>query len=210
MKKVIVLDLDGTIIDFSIRSYQCYLHCLRSLGIHKQLDLLTYWGLKRARIQTATILGENSHQIGDFHKLWMETIENIEFLDYDNLFPGIFTWLQRATSHHDILLVTRRRLRSNLLTELERLKISSFFKNVINFDDNRSKAQLLSNQSEFPFYSFAFWVGDTEEDILAARELGITSIGLTCGVRNEEVLELYCPDSVASFLSEVSLPGFDC
>ena len=45
-------------------------------------------------------------------------------------------------------------------------------------------------------YTSVVWVGDTEVDVAAARELGVRVCTLTCGLRTEEYLVSVSPDCI--------------
>ena len=46
------------------------------------------------------------------------------------------------------------------------------------------------------------WIGDTEIDIIAARQLGVSAIALACGLRNRSLLEFHQPDYVFDDIKE--------
>ena len=46
-------------------------------------------------------------------------------------------------------------------------------------------------------------IGDTENDIVPANNVGIKSIAVTTGIRNKEKLSVYSPSVIINHLSEV-------
>ncbi len=189
MKQAIILDFDGTIVDFSLRSYQCYLHCLDALDIREHLPFSDYWAMKRARAPMHVILGNHAPRIEAYHTLWMNTIEQPAFLLLDRLIPGAFDWLQKAQETHFLFLLSKRQFADRLLQELERLRIAPFFSRVLVVSHATGKKSVeIRRQPDFHDLSFAFWVGDTEEDIQSAHEIGIPAIAVASGVRNEDWL----------------------
>lgn len=206
MKEIIVLDFDGTIVDFSKRSYLCYCHCLESMGIAKPLDFSSYWNSKRSKIDMAEILAIDSCRISEFHELWMATIENSTSLAHDTLFFGVKNWLNIASRKYDLFLLTKRRFETNLLSELDQLGIRELFQRVLVASEHgTTKAMKLSCQPDYKQLQILFWIGDSEDDILSAERLGIPSIGLTSGIRNCDLIKMYSPNKMLNYLTELQI-----
>ena len=47
------------------------------------------------------------------------------------------------------------------------------------------------------------FVGDTENDILPANEIGVRSIAVTTGIRSEEKLRIYNPSVIINSISDI-------
>jgi phosphoglycolate phosphatase-like HAD superfamily hydrolase len=56
--------------------------------------------------------------------------------------------------------------------------------------------------AELPPAADLWMVGDTEADMMAAKNHGVKAIGVLCGIRDRAQLSLYQPDLILSDLSE--------
>jgi phosphoglycolate phosphatase-like HAD superfamily hydrolase len=87
------------------------------------------------------------------------------------------------------VLVTQRHNPDNLRQQLEDLQIDSYFSAVLTpYPDTKQ----LSIQN-YGFHPEDCMVGDTEEDILTARELSLSSVAVTWGLRSKEYLQKFNP-----------------
>lgn len=208
MKKNILLDFDGTIVDFSKRSYRCYQYCLKLLGINDCLDFSTYWKAKRNRTPMSIILNDYSQKVEEFHSLWMEHIELLDFLAFDQLFPNVIDWFTEKKKTYNFFLITKRQYSDRLSLELNNLQLSSFFSQIIVVPENQKKSSAIreiQHDNHFRNLEFSYWIGDTESDILSAQELDIPAIAVTCGVRNHEILKQYAPTRIYDYVANISI-----
>jgi len=209
MKPVIVLDFDGTVVDFSERSYRCYQYCLQRMEIPDPLDFTAYWNRKRARTSMHDILGPYASRLDEYHALWMEQIENPNFLKFDRLFPGTKSWLEKAREAYDLFLVTRRQFRDRLLNEMESLGIRDLFSRIlVASGTGKSKDAELQMQSGYASLSLVAWIGDTEDDRVAARNLSIPFLFVASGVRDRNSILQYQPDFAFDFLRDIDFRFF--
>lgn len=209
MKPVIVLDFDGTVVDFSERSYRCYQYCLQRMGIPIPLDFTAYWNRKRARTSMHDILGPYASRLDEYHALWMEQIENPFFLKFDQLFPETQCWLEKARETYDLFLITRRQFWERLLHEMESLGIRDIFSRIlVASGTGKSKDSELQAQSDYASLSLIAWIGDTEDDRVAARNLSIPFLFVASGVRDRNSILPYQPDFVFDFLRDIDLRFF--
>ena len=61
--------------------------------------------------------------------------------------------------------------------------------------DKKERMQAIPNLVVF--------VGDTENDILPANEIGVKSIAVTTGIRSEEKLRTYNPSAIINSISDI-------
>jgi len=185
----IFLDLDGPILEGMHRHYQCYKDIIASFG-GTPLNIEVYWDMKRSKVTRDIILKESNFQASyaDFFESWMNKIESQPYLELDLLKPKVSATLASWKNITDnIVLVTMRQKRDNLIQQLKYLEIYSFFDEVIDCPPHRknTKYEALKHKA----FNSAIFIGDTEEDTNTAKKLNITSIGITNGLRKRQFLD---------------------
>lgn len=184
----IYLDLDGPILDGKLKHYKCYKDIIDKYGGYA-LDIEEYWEMKRNKINRKILLEKSnfnaSYEV--FFNEWLKNIELEKYLIYDILKPKVKETLGLWKNFtENLILVTMRQNRSNLLKQLENLQIIYYFDEVIDcnpFIEN-SKYQALKNK----IFKDAIFVGDTEEDIKTANMLNIKCVAITNGIRDKRFL----------------------
>ena len=206
MIKTIVLDLDGPLLDGRYRHYQCYSDILTEHGFDPILMPL-YWENKRDRMDRRKLLAlSNASDLYDeFLASWIQRIETKKYLALDRLQNRVEDILvDWKKSGIRLLLATMRNNPGHLQWQLGKLGILHLLDEVVVVGSSQAGA---SKSAEIkPLLSDmrleeAIWVGDTEVDIYAARELGVKVCTLTCGLRTEEHLASLSPDMIEENLS---------
>ena len=196
----IFFDLDGPILDVSERYFRVHQDIIERYG-GKSMDKETYWHLKRDRQPLSALLAmigcNASQQI--YRIQWVRRIELLKFLQYDTVIQGAREQLERLRQHYTLVLVTLRQRRDPLEVQLEKLSLRPFFAAVLSSnpttnDGCQTKKHLIA-QSEF-LNRDSLIVGDTEIDIRAGKELGLTTVAVLSGIRNRERLARERPDFI--------------
>ena len=95
----------------------------------------------------------------------------------------------------DLYLLTGRNSRKNLIEQLKNLDIYVYFKNIFNVNTSNmiaeKKAVLKSHQPEY-------FVGDTEFDYLACKDLPVKFFCVSNGFRNYDFLKKNLPKIVVA------------
>jgi len=205
MLEVVYVDLDGTLLDFSRRHYACYMDCVVHLGGHG-VPFAAYWQMKRNRASIEQLLKRSAMNAApNLYSAEFETrIEAPEFLTLDSPYPdagSALTDLRVLTDR--VYLVTMRRNLQALDAQLRAMGMAAAFDSVIarGSSTTESKAALIRHCHAAP-NGPAAWIGDTEEDIAAARSLGSTACAVSSGIRDRRLLEAANPDIVADSLRE--------
>ena len=199
------LDLDGTLIDGRRRHYQAYAESVSGLG-GAPLAPTTYWARRRRGTSSLALLGhfEDTYR-QRFQVEWLARIESPVYLRLDTLIPGTRRALTALATQHDLSLVTLRRDRSSLLEQLSSLGLIDFFSAVHSRGNSlrgRSKASLIRLATpEVDGRSIV--VGDSEEDVHAAREIGLACVCVVSGVRNRSYLEKLRPDWIIDSIAQL-------
>lgn len=226
-RPVIFCNFDGPIVDVSERYYQTYRQGLQTIAaIHQReteialaiapLSKQQFWQMKQDRtadIEIAIRSGVPRSWFGQFIRQ-VETIVNHQsLLLWDRVQPSARAAL-RYLQQQDIrlVLVTLRHpeqvnafLQDNGLTDLVdevygAADIDAAYKNRV-----EKKCELLSEaiaqQQAQGYQTHASWMlGDTEADIIAAKEAGLSTAALTCGVRSKAYLHRLEPTKVCDEL----------
>lgn len=213
MISALVLDLDGPLLDGMLRHYRCYCDILEGHG-YSPISLERYWDMKRNKVDRRTLL-ECSDALPFYDKFlasWIERIEARSYLKFDRLQKRVINvlskWKERKIR---LLLATMRNNPSNLAWQLDRLNIYEFFDDFVVVGggrDSANKASAVRPKLAGLNTDQVIWVGDTEVDVDAARELGIRVCALTCGLRSRDYLLTLSPDyieaDIASFAEETN------
>ena len=203
---MIVVDLDGTILDGRERHHACYRRILESFGA-EPLALARYWELKRSRCNRRTVLGMSGveDRYSEFMTQWLATIESAEMLALDRVHPGALEALgQLRANGHRLALVTSRQHEGELFDQLAALGLRSSFDHVVvavGAETGVKKAAAYTD-SGLPAACSA-WIGDTEVDIEAARVLGAPSFAVCNGLRTRDYLASLGPAFVDEDLADL-------
>lgn len=197
MKKAIAFDLDGTLIDVSIRDYKIYKDLVDRLG-GTPISYDDYWPMRQAKTDIHKILEDSnicdSNDIDYFLTNRKTLMENLEYLRVDPIFPKVKDLLADLSEDYSIYILTIRHDRQNTEEQLRALGIDQY--NNIIVEGNKEQQMIL-------IPNLCFMVGDTENDILPANNVGIVSIAVTTGIRNRELLQDMNPKYIIDNIEEV-------
>jgi len=185
----IFLDLDGTLLNIEDR----YLNLFKYMCNQYHIDNISefnFWELKRKGFTNIQILNKFGYQDelpNDFHKKWVALVEDNAWLKFDSLQKDTKDFLnQLKIKNFDLYLLTGRNSRKNLIEQLKNLDIYVYFKNIFNVNTSNmiaeKKAVLKSHQPEY-------FVGDTEFDYLACKDLPVKFFCVSNGFRNYDFLK---------------------
>jgi phosphoglycolate phosphatase len=193
--KRIFSDLDGTLIDSRKRLHTLFVSIVPEAAA---LTFENYWewkydGLKHAQILTEKF-GYTGQAVGDFEFTWLAEIEKPEWLSLDTLWSSSVTSLRKLrNAGFEIIIVTTRRSKISALEQLKTINLIQETDLVIISEKRINKVQAIRNIFQ-SFSSEDFFVGDTEEDIQAARELGVSAVAVCSGFRSRSTLSSLSPD----------------
>jgi phosphoglycolate phosphatase len=192
---IIFFDLDGPLLDVSERYQTLHRDLLYGMGVIP-LAPKVYWERKRKRCPEAAILEELG--ISELEPLYsrkrLEFIESDSYLAHDRLWPWTSSVLTALTARYSLILVTVRSNRAALERQLTRLNVQRFFNDVLTEPAadpvDAQKSRLIRNYlSQHCLPTYGSWIiGDTEADIGAGRLLGLTTVAVRCGIRDDEYL----------------------
>lgn len=196
------LDLDGTLI--SCRERQMGLLGILARGCDVNLDPQQCWELKRGGMGNRAALlhlGVAAGRADAMAALWEQAVEDLVWLDYDRLLPGVADRLtQWLEAGHSLHLISARRNIACANMQLRRLELDAFAS--VDFVD---PFEATSKRSALDRVQPDVYIGDTERDFLCAREAGVAAILVCSGLRSRSYLEQTCETRVMDSLTQVRL-----
>ena len=185
---MLFLDLDGTLLDDRRRHYETYAEVLgrpefRGMPIPEK----EYWERKIRGEATDQFLRDARlfpTKFRKFREVFEARLESPEMLAYDELKEGSATFLGKLYTKTPIVLVTQRRQKNNLEAQLVGLGIRKYFVEVLfggpslprrpdRTHRGKEKAKLIRARYKMP-PTDSVLVGDSENDVYCAREMGWT------------------------------------
>ncbi|HUS25910.1 MAG TPA: HAD hydrolase-like protein [Nevskiaceae bacterium] len=200
-------DLDGTLIDVAPRHYGVYSELVEQFG-GQALAQTVYWDLKRKKTRWSELLplSKLSADIEpQFLAAFIEKIENPRYLRIDRLFPGALIALTAMQAASDELyIVSLRRQPERLKHQLQELGILQYFAEVLSGHSENDgydvKIRLIQNKLQG---GKGMIIGDTEADIITGKELGLTTVAVTSGLRAEQFLRALQPDHIVANVGDI-------
>ena len=204
------MDLDGPLLDVSERYktlHQDLLCDFDSIPIPPDI----YWERKRERVPESAILEEFGMETLDvpYNRRRLELIETDRYLALDHLWPWTIHTLSAIMTSHTLVLITLRAKRDALERQLVRLGLQEFFEAILSEPATQPEAlikvRLIRDYlSQRRASSTGHWViGDTEADIRAGQVLGMTTVAVCCGIRNDEQLTRLNPTYLINDIREL-------
>lgn len=201
MTRRLFIDFDGTLIDSRRRQYELFVELVGKVT----LSIEEYWHAKRAGIKQIDMLKQYSkfapQELCAFMGRWMEAIEDPQRLQKDELIAGVPAFLSEASKQFDLYLVTGRQNRERLIDQMQKLHIDNYFSDILNTAQRLPKADLV--QASVDFGDGDVFIGDSGEDILAGKELGLFTVGVTSGASSDEWLAKYVPNLIVGSVAEL-------
>lgn len=205
----IFFDLDGTLIDVAPRHYQVYEEVtLRFSG--SPLPAKAYWELKRKKAKWPELLRKSSLSEtleSEFLGVFITKIEAMEYLEEDTLFPEALNRINELISMgHALYLVSLRRNATNLDKELDNLGVKKFFASILSghseTDGYDKKIELIKDVLD---EEKGVIIGDTEADIVTGKHIGLVTVAVTSGIRDEIYLSSLSPDYMIENIRDLKL-----
>lgn len=203
----IIFDLDGTLIDVSARHHKVYEDTVMEFG-GEPLNKDQYWELKRAKTKWPEMLVLSKIDIGN-HENFMESfiskIESPYYLKLDKVLPGVFNVLDKFSNENRCFLLSLRRNQDNLIDELNNLGLHKFFQKIISghTEGKGFELKIKLMKQIIKAKEKTLIVGDTEADILAAKELNIKSVAVLSGIRDKKSLLSIEPDLIIDNVNDL-------
>lgn len=206
IKMDLIFDLDGTLIDISERHYRVYHSLVSRLG-GIPLSKPVYWRMKRNKTPTSIMISSSllpKESLYEYMEKFIKKIEEPKLLDLDKIFSYTIPTLDLLSKTSQLYLTTARQFADRTKKQLTKLNLITRFKDIKIYrsvsTETRSKVVMIK---QLFLSSNIMVIGDTEDDILSAQELSITSVAVTSGLRNKSRLGYYNPTYLIKNISEL-------
>ena len=209
MIKNVLFDLDGTLSDSSIGVIGCFQHTLGMLaGPHYTEEaIIRHVGTPLRRIFTSLLdtvdAGIIDRAVAIFHEKYAEI-----GITGNALYPGIRNVL--ADLHNDrlTLFVVTMKNKNDAGKVIDFLGLNTFFTGVYGPDASgfpERKALLIETvlQEHCLKQAETVMIGDRKEDIIAGKDAGTRTIGITWGFGSRQELEDVKPDGICRAVGEL-------
>lgn len=197
----VFLDFDGTLVNSQGRLYRLF--CRLCPECNMSYD--EYWQIKCGRISQSTMLkkyfGYDDGRIQKFHKEWLDHIEDEEAVDTDFPVAGMSERLECMARKHELYLLTARQRSELVVRQVERFGWSGHFRKLIVTRQACGKSDAV--RELIGSVKSGVLIGDTGEDIKAAKALGFRSIAVGWGILSPKVLVEYKPDYLAERIEDL-------
>jgi phosphoglycolate phosphatase len=191
--KLIIFDLDGTLVDSSVDitnalNYAIEPYNLEKITVERTIGMVGE-GLTRL---CEKMLGEEKKAVAPdvldrFLRYYSEHLT-----DFTVPYPGVRETLQKLSGYRKAVISNKREILSRRL--IEALGLAKYFEIILGSDSVEEKKpspkpifQILSILSMKP--QEALIVGDSPYDIKAGKAAGITTVAVTYGYRERKLLE---------------------
>lgn len=196
-EKIILFDLDGTLIDSTEAIVSTFLHSFNQLEFNftgNEEDIKNLIGYPLDIMYKD--LGVEENRVWDFvdtYKQRYKIISKEKTLLLENAYEAV----ELASQIGRVSVVTTK-TRTYTMPLLEHFNIEQFFEivtgreNVQNPKPHPEPILITLEQMNYNKDIHDVWmIGDTKLDLIAANEANVNSIGLLCGYGNEEELRKY-------------------
>lgn len=190
--KTAVFDLDGTIADSLCDLADAINYGLKTLGfpVHEYEEYKHMVGNGINKLCERALPDDKKSCAEDLHLLFNEYY-SVHFLDKTRLYPDIKPTLEKLSSNNITLAVATNKPQNFAAEIVSALLPGINFLKILGGCDERPKKpdpQIIHEILKNIDYSEAFMIGDSDVDVITAKNAGIVSIGCTWGFRGRSEL----------------------
>lgn len=201
IKNNIFFDFDGTLVDCRLRLYNLFME----LVPQSKFTFNEYWEIKRRRINQENLLTINFNysktEVKNFKKIWLSKVEEIERLKLDVPFEKSGLLLKKLFKKYNLYIVTNRQSKLKAIQQINNYGWTPFVLEILVTEQLKTKEELIIDRCKVNYGDY--FIGDTGEDILTGKSLGIRTIAVSSGFLNREVLKEYEPDIILNGIEEI-------
>lgn len=209
----LLFDLDGVLINPLARLYAIHLSLCKKYNF-PPLPFLKYKNLKMKKQNELSYFNDKqtSHSKKKYLIERLLLLEDPMYLSFDTLYSGTEEVLQKLSRSYPLHIITIRKKRKFLLEQMKNLNIIQYFSSIntpfkFNNSDNAislKKKVIRHALRNAQIKSNAVIVGDTEADIIAGRQLNLTTIAVTDRMRTKKIIESLHADFIISRVTSLN------
>ncbi|MFW9865111.1 MAG: HAD family hydrolase [Candidatus Thorarchaeota archaeon] len=222
--KAIIFDFDGTLLDIKQILERSIEEVLTEKKVNVDMEItiqeigalletIQGYPLPKVLLESYEIFKHitSLNDLSYFKQLRIAVEIFSKYLEYSKdapFFPGTKLLLKRLKKHHDLFIVSHNKTET-IQEHLKKERIKTYFKAVFGSDKIPvQKPDPLALQPPLEAYSERkrdefLMIGDMPSDIIAGREAGFWTIGVTSGVSKKEILVEYKPNIIVDSLEEL-------
>lgn len=198
MKKIILFDLDGTLIDSTEAILESFTVAFKTFQEEVPADDLIKAEIGHPLDHMFSILGVEEEKVWDYvtaYKMHYRKISCAKTV----LLPEAREAVELASKHATLGVVTTKTAKYSIEL-LEHMGLMSYFEVLIGREDvehpKPHPEPIQKALLKLPTVTNNIWmIGDTCMDMLSAKQANIGSVGVTCGYGNHETLSK-CSDNI--------------
>ncbi|GAC1575472.1 MAG: hypothetical protein NVS3B20_07160 [Polyangiales bacterium] len=192
LRKLVIVDLDGPILDVSRRYFEAHQRALTALSIMgSHADAAAFWQAKRDRTPIEQLLpsveAQTPSTIERYGVLFKQCIESDDLLTLDAVQPFALDALARLATNFDVVILSLRSNREGATRCVDSLGISALAS--VDFVAHSASGKVPRARALSAGRVVVSVVGDTEADAAAAKAIGALFVGMSCGIRSKKDLE---------------------
>lgn len=207
--KLLIFDLDGTLVDSSIPMGRAFNHTLKQMGLEeynqKETDALIGTPLSKLFMRIMNRPTRDA-MIEQCIKIYRQKYLEI-FLDRTFLYDGVADVIPKLAGRYTISLATTKKTDVATMT-LEHFGLKDHFELLLGFDtvkEPKPSPEIINRTLELLHFKpdEAMMVGDSLYDLKASKAAGVTSCMVTYGFENIKNLIENKPDIVIDKFQEL-------
>lgn len=200
MKKVLIFDFDGVIVDTADLYANSYISICKKNNIHFVKCTQDYIDLLDNNFfESISTQGIDKNTWIQIQNEWKKNTK--KYIKKQPIFKGIKSLLKNINDKSTLYIVTSN-YKEIVIDFLEHNKLS-FFKEILGGDEETSKTKKITTlKKQFPD-SKIFFITDTIGDIKEGKAAGVKTIATTWGYHNKEKLAKENPDHIFDTVEEL-------
>lgn len=205
MKKAVIFDLDGTLLNTDLLIRKSFIHVFKKYKPGYTLseeELLSFLGPSLfdtfSRYFDASMIDE----LIDYYREFNHTHHE----DYVTIYPGVKETLQTLKEMGYPLAIVTTKIKEAVYIGLDLFGIRDYFDVIIGHDDvkkSKPDPEGINKALEKLGLNDGYYIGDNVTDIMAGKNAGLHTIGVKWSPKGYDLLEKENPDLLIDHFSEV-------